>query len=204
MNIFNNNFIKSSGRLFSIIIITSLSCCSFLIFSTTETVSAQEIKNIVDWSPNYQSPVITPSQQNQPTLDQVGPPSSEACGISPANNKWNYCLLAPLNGLIGDKSTEGKITVERFNVSQGLGPFFSKVYRVGIMAAIALSVVVISFGGIQMAISDSISGTDSGRKKINAAFAGLFIALFSFVILYTINPALVNNGEKSIFPENKK
>jgi hypothetical protein len=160
-------------------------------------------------TPNNNSPVITPNQQPLGMLDQDGPNVSEDCGISPTKGKWNYCLLAPLNGLIGkpgtkkNTSSSGSTAVEIFDVSGGLSPFFFKVYRIGVMAAIALSIVMISLGGIQLATTDSISGTDSGRKKINAAFAGLFIALFSYVLLYTINPALVNNGSGDIFDKQE-
>jgi hypothetical protein len=158
-----------------------------------------------NWSSqnNQQSPVITPGQQTQAMLDQNGPKISTDCGISPIKGQWNYCLLAPLNGLIGEKTGSGKNVVEKFDISDGLSPFFFKIYRLGVMAAIGLSIVMISFGGIQLATTDTIGGTDSGRKKINAAFAGLFIALFSYVLLYTINPALVNNGSGDIFKKTE-
>jgi hypothetical protein len=161
---------------------------------------------VPSWTPGFStapSPVITPGQQTQAMLDQQEPPNPESCGISPSKGKWNYCLLAPLNGLIGDKTGSGKNVVEKFDISNGLSPFFFKVYRLGVMAAIGLSIVMISFGGIQLATTDTIQGTDSGRKKINAAFAGLFIALFSYVLLYTINPALVNNGSGDIFQKTE-
>ena len=145
-------------------------------------------------SPNVSSPVITPNQQLM-----SGPPASAACGISPANGKWNYCLLAPMNGLIGDNSANGTSTVEVVDISLGIRPFFAKMYRVGVTVAVGLAIIMISFGGIQLATTDSISGTDAGRKKINAAFLGLFIALFSYVLLYTINPELVTNGAGDIF-----
>ena len=168
------------------------------------TGAPQTINGVQTWTPQYiapQSPVITPNQQPQALLDQTSPSGSATCGISPKDGKWNYCLLAPMNGLVGDKITgTGGDTVESLDLStSGIRQFFSKVYRVGVMAAIGLAIVMITFGGLQLATTDSVSGTDSGRKKVNAALAGLFIALFSYVLLYTINPELVKNGEGDIF-----
>ena len=108
-------------------------------------------------------------------------------------------MLAPVNGLLGDSQGSGKNATEVVDVSGGIQPFFAKVYKLGITVAIALAIVVISLGGIRLATTDSISGTEEGRKMINAALAGLFLALFSYVLLNTINPALTDNGARDLF-----
>jgi hypothetical protein len=165
-----------------------------------------------DWSDvtTSQSPVITP--RGSAMLTQMGPPASAACGISVSSNQWNYCMLAPVNGLIGtpfQTTLNGQnVAGERVEINDmGLQNFFAQVYKMGIMAVIALAIVMISFGGIRMATLDSISEKSEGKQMINAAFAGLFLALFSYVLLYTINPALLSNGDgsnggSSIFPTN--
>ena len=124
------------------------------------------------------------------TVVTPGPNTSTApansCSLS-TNNLTTYCMLAPVNGLFGDSSGH-------LDVGQGVGPFFATLYKVGVTIAIALSIVMISFGGIRLATTDSVSGTEEGKKMVNAALAGLFLALFSYVLLYTINPALVSNN----------
>lgn len=144
------------------------------------------------------TPVITPS----PVVQQSGPTSSADCGISVSGDKWNYCMLAPVNGLIAGKLT-GVNEIVDLSGKGGVEPlpdFFSRIYKIGITIAVMLSIIVISIGGIRLATTDSISGTDEGRKMVNAALAGLFLALFSYVLLYTINPALLTNGAGTLFP----
>lgn len=127
-----------------------------------------------------QTPVLTPPTQTTKTNSV-----NTNCSIDARNNKFNYCMLAPIGGLLGEDKTTGSIELPK------LGEFFAKIYRIGIMAAIALAIVMITLGGIRLGTTDSISGTEKGRDMIKSAIAGLLIALFSYVILYTINPELV-------------
>lgn len=165
-----------------------------------------------DWSvygqggtinPTAPSPVITPPVvQAQAMGAQDGYVGSAECGISVSKGTWKYCMLTPVNGLLGDKKGSGKDATEIVDVSGGIQPFFAKVYKLGITIAIALAIVMISFGGIRLATTDSIGGTEEGRKMINAALAGLFLALFSYVLLNTINPALTDNGASDLFGQS--
>ena len=166
-------------------------------FSTYNQGQNGQIGQPGQMGPNpINSPVITPRAM----VEQSGPPISAACGISAAEDKWNYCMLAPVGGLIGQPSGgSGKDAMELVVIGDGLQPFFAKLYMLGITVAIALAIVMISFGGIRLATTDSIGGTEEGKKMVNAAFAGLFLALFSYVLLYTINPALLGNGVDDIF-----
>ena len=147
-----------------------------------------------------QSSVLTPSS--------VPPNAGDAvCGINVSSGLWNYCMLAPVNGLLGGAGSlinpGGAGITEKITISDNsLQVFFANIYQIGIAVVIALAIVVISLGGIRLATTDSISGTDEGKKMVNAAFAGLFLALFSYVLLYTINPSLLDNGAGTIFPAN--
>ncbi len=139
------------------------------------------------------SSVLTPGSM----VSQNGPPTASDvnCGINVISGTWNYCMLAPVNGLIGNligTSTE-QVPINE----NSLQTFFAKIYQIGIAVVIALAIVMISLGGIRLATTDSVLGTDEGKKMVNAAFAGLFVALFSYVLLYTINPALLSNGNGS-------
>ena len=159
---------------------------------TTNSVTKTAAPTLTDWSTfnsgsNYNpnstpnsaqptSPVITPGSQAM--LQQMGPPSSAACGISVSGSggkgKWNYCMLAPIGGLIGTPSGTGKDATEIVDLEKGLQPFFAGVYKVGVTAAVALSILVISIGGIRMATIDSITAKEEGKNMINAALSGLF------------------------------
>lgn len=54
------------------------------------------------------------------------------------------------------------------------------------------AVVMITIGGFQYLSTDAYSGKQEGRAKITNALIGLILAIASYVILNTINPALVN------------
>lgn len=73
-----------------------------------------------------------------------------------------------------------------------LADFLSKVFNFGIAIAVALSVIMIAWGGIQYMTTDSWTGKEDGKGKVENAFYGLALALISWLILYTINPNLVS------------
>jgi hypothetical protein len=64
-----------------------------------------------------------------------------------------------------------------------------------------LAVLMIIVGGIQYVSTDSWTGKDSGKKRIQAAVGGLILALSSFLILNSIDPSLTYlNFAKSLKP----
>jgi len=73
-----------------------------------------------------------------------------------------------------------------------LGQFLSQAFQFGLAMAAALAVVMIVWGGVEIMLSESLFKKEDGRKKINDAFWGLLLALVSWLILYTINPDILN------------
>lgn len=73
-----------------------------------------------------------------------------------------------------------------------LGSFLSMVFNLGIALAVALSVVMITLGGIQYMTTDSWNKKEEGKERIRNALYGLGLALISWLILFTINPCLVD------------
>ena len=101
-----------------------------------------------------------------------------------------YVTLEPgfWNGLGGtSNNATSSYTVNTAN----LGDFLSKIFNFGIAIAVALSVVVISIGGIQYMTTDSWNKKEEGKERIRNALMGLGLALISWLILFTINPCLV-------------
>ncbi len=88
----------------------------------------------------------------------------------------NYVPLAPLPG-IGDT---GPVT--------SLSSYLVSAFRLIIGLAALLAVVMITLGGIQYMSTDAISGKSEGKEKITNALIGLFLAIGSWLILYTVNP----------------
>lgn len=89
-----------------------------------------------------------------------------------------YVLLQPLPGVGQQVSSFPQYVA-------GLIPFILSL-------AAVLAVVMIVIGGIQYAISEAIDQKADARDRITQAIFGLLLALLAYLILYTINPQLVN------------
>lgn len=72
------------------------------------------------------------------------------------------------------------------------GEFILAIYNYAVRVAGIVAVVVIIIAGIQWTTSGGGEGINSAKKRIGGALMGLFLAYMSYLILHTINPALVN------------
>lgn len=101
------------------------------------------------------------------------PPASTAVG--------GYTLLEPgVTGSAGGQAPTNFLT------------YINIFYKVLLWLTIALAIIYIVVGGIQYMTSAAASGKGDGKDKIFGALKGLAIALLSYLILYSINPDLVN------------
>lgn len=81
------------------------------------------------------------------------------------------------------------------------GPLFQKLYQWGIGIAVVLAVLMIVIGGLEYILSAANpTAKEEGKKYITGAILGLVLALFSYVLLQTINPDLINFNIK--LPKN--
>jgi hypothetical protein len=75
------------------------------------------------------------------------------------------------------------------------------LYRFSIAAAGVVAVVRIVYGGFLYVLSDSMGTKSEGKEVIQSALIGLILVLLSWLLLFTINPALVT-FKLLILPEN--
>lgn len=73
-----------------------------------------------------------------------------------------------------------------------LGNFLSAAFNFLLAVAAALSVIMIVWGGVEIMLSESVFKKEDGKEKIKNAIYGLLLALFSWLILYIINPDILN------------
>ncbi len=73
-----------------------------------------------------------------------------------------------------------------------LSDFVGYAFKLGLGIAVVLTIVMIMFGGIQYMTTESFNGKGDAKKRINDALIGLGLALVSYLLLYIINPCLVN------------
>ncbi|MFA6094562.1 MAG: pilin [Candidatus Paceibacterota bacterium] len=93
----------------------------------------------------------------------------------------DYQILAP----IGNLSTE-------LATKNDLSTYVNFLFKLGIGAAGVLAVIYIIIGGAQYSTTDSILGHQKGKETIKRALTGLALAIFSWLILSTINPDLLS------------
>lgn len=107
---------------------------------------------------------------------------AQACkgGVDPKTGKFIYCPLEP-------KAFGATLT----NTSS-LGDFLAQAFQFGLALAAALAVIMIVWGGVEIMLSESMFKKEDGKKKIWDAIWGLGLALVSWLILYTINPDILN------------
>lgn len=106
-----------------------------------------------------------------------------------------FCLPSSL--------TVTKITFGGRNNFMHMGEFIQYMYRYGVGVAGILGTVMIIFGGFQWATSGGNSSIiGSAKKKITGSIIGMLLAITSYTILNTINPALVNLRVPGVFMIN--
>jgi hypothetical protein len=95
----------------------------------------------------------------------------------------------PLTGIYGvtDSLNDTSVSSEA-RLSSMLGNIF--VLLIGFAGLAA--VVMISYGAIEYMVSESLTNKGAGREKILNAVIGLLLVLFTYTILYTINPDILS------------
>jgi hypothetical protein len=73
-----------------------------------------------------------------------------------------------------------------------LEDFLSYAFELGLAICAALAVVMIVWGGVEYMLSESMFSKEEGKKKIRNAIYGLLLAVFSWLILYIINPSILD------------
>lgn len=76
--------------------------------------------------------------------------------------------------------------------STTLMTYLPTIFEFGIAVAIVLALIMIIWGGIMYMTTDSWEGKSEGMAKIQNSLYGLGMALIAWLLLYTINPALVD------------
>lgn len=94
-----------------------------------------------------------------------------------ANAGTSYNLLQPL-------PTTGN--------NPDFGKYMEGLIRFLVLLSAVAAVVMITIGGALYAFSEALETQKTARSMISDALLGLLIALLSYLILYTINPDLVN------------
>lgn len=85
----------------------------------------------------------------------------------------------------------GVVGLDTVNVND-IGSYLSLLYQTFFTITVLISVVMIIWGGIEYAFSGIPGSKAQGLSRVWSALFGLLIALSSYLILYTINPDLLD------------
>ncbi|MCB9798435.1 hypothetical protein H6758_01785 [Candidatus Nomurabacteria bacterium] len=110
----------------------------------------------------------------------------EACGDKDGKGReLGFCLP------VGKAKTQ--VQFGSTNEFQDVGDFIQKMYRYGIGAGIFLAAAMLIVAGLRWTASGgNPNSVGNAQKQIAGALVGLFLLVFSYFILNTINPYLVN------------
>ncbi|MSU55484.1 MAG: hypothetical protein EXS46_03030 [Candidatus Taylorbacteria bacterium] len=116
--------------------------------------------------------------------------SMQKCTPSATESCKGYIPLAPISPndtAVNCADGDGKIVK-----CTNLKIYLTGMFKVGVAAAGILAFLMIVWGGFTYLSTDAITGKEEGKERIQRALGGLILALASYIILYTINPQLVN------------
>jgi hypothetical protein len=99
-----------------------------------------------------------------------------------------YTLLAPLPCI--PASAPGCVNGTQSTVD--IKTYIVYIFELAIAVAVFLAVVMITWGGFRYMTEESVTKKGAAKEIIQNAVWGLLGALASYLILYTINPQLVN------------
>ena len=118
----------------------------------------------------------------------VAPSRNSARADVGAGLQEEYQPLAPLPAKFFEDFTPGG---SGMNNMYDLPNYLSGMFKILLALAGLLAVVMIVIGGIEYMSTDAISGKSEGKERITNAVLGLLLALVSWLLLYTINPKLL-------------
>jgi len=94
----------------------------------------------------------------------------------------NLIQYQPLEPLPGAEDSE--------TVSD-LPTYLANMFKLAIGLAALFAVVMITIGGIEYMMSESLGGKADGKERITNAIIGLLLAVSAWLILYTVNPKTI-------------
>lgn len=127
--------------------------------------------------------------------------SDSLVSISPVNKSKNesiYKLLAPIGGItcMDSSGQDPKC------ITNDIGKYLNIIFKLAIGISAALAVIMLIINGVKYMGDESVFGKTEAKKQMFGAIVGLLIALGSWALLNTINPALTGQNGLSISSAN--
>lgn len=154
------------------------------------------------------TPIAPPTQTNQnvtPTPPTNSTNQTNTQQVTPPRTNQNVTNVQPLqasNAGTNQKGYEPLASIKGLTSNGSAAKDFQStlnfIFKWGIAVAVLLSVFMTILGGIQYMTTDAYSGKQDGIEKLQAAIAGLLLALSAWLILYTVNPRILKPSESEL------
>ena len=184
--IFNKKIIFSAFILFCIFCVNGVDVVNAAPALTTiaKTYTEKELQKIKTMNPKAYTQIMDDirkrkeAEAEQTAKEEAMDKQIIETSILKKRESSGFVPLWPIPGLIEKGNTD-------------LTKFFNNLFNIGITIAGFLSVVMIAVGGIQYMSTDAVSNKTEGKDRITYALLGLLLVLFSWILLYTINPDIL-------------
>lgn len=173
-------YIRRNRKIVRVFLFTALLFCFLLPLSigfAAGCASESCVSNTAD--PNspgfipYDPSGVSP---NDPSSAKTQNPTGNT--VTTGSCTQGFCPLEDIGGL--------------YTKNKDLGAVLNQFFRFGLGIAALLAVITITWGGFQYMTTDAIGDKKEGKEWITSAIYGLLIILFSYILLVTINPKIVN------------
>lgn len=181
--------------------------------SVSETGGVEGLKCPPGSHPNY-GPTGIATFCSKDTINEKDCPNKDNIIKSPNTGKMIGCRVAAesITGIKGFYGEQGKIVQEVIGYKLSIdipcqpiaggqcpklpesGPagYVARLYQFGLMIAGLLAFAGIIYGSVKYILSaGNMASLDDAKEQIRQAIYGLLLLLGAFIILYTINPTLV-------------
>ncbi|OGG78068.1 hypothetical protein A3A36_02765 [Candidatus Kaiserbacteria bacterium RIFCSPLOWO2_01_FULL_52_12b] len=119
-------------------------------------------------------------------VERIQAENAQRANATPKGAQSGFTALAPIPGLT-DTSNTSAVN------SESLANFFNNLYKYLIGLAAVLAVVMIIWGGLEIAFNkDSVSKITDAKGRIVQAILGLILVLSPVLVFSIINPSILN------------
>lgn len=101
------------------------------------------------------------------------------------------CLIFFGNAQIIFAST--LVNIPGYSATMGMEEYLNALYAISISIAALLAVIKIIIAGVKYMLSDVVTSKSAAIKDIQGALLGIIIIVMAWVILYVINPDILNS-----------
>jgi hypothetical protein len=103
-----------------------------------------------------------------------------------------YAFQAGIAPLSNSASPNGQFLSELFNPNTSLTAFFNAFFKTALVVGAMLAVLRIGYAGFIYMTTDSFGSKGNAKQIIQDAVLGLLLLLSVWLILYQINPNILN------------